>query len=123
MLSVEASATTATLQYTYDSFGISRTNRLDLTHYTLQISTSLFESSTIEVPLFADYPLGLPGPNCIADGSELQLLEVHLSKAIALYRVFQVWRRIGIARISDTLVNTYHVDWMTLSSVQQFDIR
>jgi hypothetical protein len=140
VLTVEASATTATLLYTYDSYWHGQTNKHDPARYILSIPTRAKKAeyatpndADIEVPFFADYALGIDGPHRVPTGTLLTLLLVHPQIALVLKPKLedgitvmadgeQAWERIGIARISEALGIYYKVDWMRASEVQKFKI-
>jgi hypothetical protein len=140
VLTVKASATTATLLYTYDSYWHGQTNKHDPARYKLSVLTKAKntgyaapDDSDIEVPFFADYALGIDGPHMIPTGALLALLLVHPKIALVLKQKVeggiavmsdgeQAWERVGIVRISEALRSYYMVDWMRASEVQKFKI-
>lgn len=120
----EASTTTATLRYTYNSFWLDGTNKLDMGHYKLTLGGEGF----LELAFWADYALAAEGPGHIPDGSDLTLLLVHPRISLVLvdtglgFSKVPQYRRVGIARISDDMVNEYRIDWMEFSEVTPFTI-
>ncbi|KAJ4371276.1 hypothetical protein N0V83_004493 [Neocucurbitaria cava] len=128
LLTVEASTIQAQLQYTINSYywtGESSTS--DTSRYKL-----LIEGGS-ELPFFADYALAAEGPRKILDGTQLTLLLVHPKVCLVLYpKMFNgvplmfdgeaVMQRIGIVRISETLVRYYSVDWMKGSEKKKLRI-
>jgi len=124
-ITVQASATTATLCYTHTS---SRTgdqqDELDPAHYHLKIAIPEVEGSAgYDIAFFADYPLGLNGPHKVINGSKVTILLVHPRVCLVLLpKLNDVWRRIGIVRIPEELITYYEVDWMRESEVRQFTI-
>ncbi|KAF2245985.1 HET-domain-containing protein [Trematosphaeria pertusa] len=141
VLTAEASCTTANLFYTYDSYWYGQTNKHDPMRYKLKVQTSDARrpsldtrADTVEIPFFADYALGIDGPHKVAEGEMVTLLLVHPKVSLVLRRKFdegraitvhggeQAWERIGIARISENLLNYYRVDWMRASEVKRFKI-
>ncbi len=124
ILKGEASTTTATLRYTYSSFWLDGTNKLDLSRYKLTMGAD----GVIDLRFWADYALAAEGPGHIPNGTELTLLLVHprvclvlLSTGMGFSSVPQ-YRRVGITRISDDLVDQYRIDWMEFSEVTAFSI-
>jgi hypothetical protein len=140
ILTVEASAKTATLLYTYDSYWHGQTNKHDPARYLLSVSTRIDNAqdatpngSDIQVPFFADYALGVEGPNKIEELTVLTLLLVHPKVVLVLKPKIEdreivvvdgemAWERVGIARISEAVGNYYMVDWMRSSEVTKFKI-
>lgn len=140
VLTAEASSTTATLLYTYDSYWHGQTNKHDPARYKLAVSTSskmsahvTVSDSNVEIPFFADYALGVDGPDKVDDGERLTLLLVHpkvslvvrpkLAAGVAVVVDGEpAWERVGIARISEALGNYYMVDWMRASHIKRFKI-
>lgn len=124
MLKGEASTTTATLRYTYDSFLPHSTNKLDMSCYKL----TLGDEGIIELPFWADYALAAEGPRHIPHGTDLTLLLVHPRISLVLIDTGQgfskipQFRRVGIARISDSMVDQYKIDWMEFSEVAAFSV-
>lgn len=120
----EASLTTATLRYTYSSFWHDGTNKLDLSRYKLTIGAE----GIVELPFWADYPLAAEGPENLPNGSELTLLLVHPRVCLVLvetgvgFSSVPQYRRVGITRISDDMVDEYRIDWMEFSEVTSFTI-
>ncbi|KAL6704426.1 hypothetical protein ACN47E_008278 [Coniothyrium glycines] len=122
-LDVEVSVAFVTLQYTDIA-----------TQYTIRVDiTEAGGRGHIDVPFFADYILSASGPYCVEHGAQIALLEVHSSVALVLWKGppenkdsstndVNVWQRIGIARISATLVDTYYADWMEFSEVRLMTI-
>lgn len=119
-----ASTTTATLRYTYSSFWHDGTNKLELSRYKLTIGAE----GVIELQFWADYALAAEGPGHIPNGTELTLLLVHPRVCLVLVDTRQgfsntpQFRRVGITRIQDDLVDQYRIDWMEFSEVTQFTI-
>jgi hypothetical protein len=136
MLTVEASSTTAFLKYTRDSFWHDRTNNLNLSRYSLSLGVShpgfRARAQQVELPFFADYPLAVRGARQIPENTTVNLLLVHPRVALVLVPIPKaagsedgeepMWKRIGIVRMSDDLINVYRVDWMSLSSLKKFRI-
>jgi hypothetical protein len=133
ILIVEASSTTAILKYVRDSFWHGGTNKINLLRYSLTIDA--FDprtefTSEVDLPFFADYPLAVEGPRQVAENTVVSLLLVHPRVALVLVLVAagsecgneDVWRRIGIVRMSNELVSLYNVDWMRSSTVERFKI-
>jgi hypothetical protein len=120
----EASTTTATLRYTYSSFWHDGTNKLDLSRYKLTLGAD----GVIELPFWADYALGAEGPGHIPNGSELTLFLVHPRVCLVLldmglrFSMTPRYRRVGVTRISENMVNYYKIDWMEFSEVKSFTI-
>lgn len=128
LLTVEASTIQAELQYTINSYywtGESSTS--DISRYKLLIKGGS------ELPFFADYALAAEGPRKIPDGTQLTLLLVHPKVCLVLYpKMFNgvplmfdgeaVMQRIGIVRISETLVRYYNIDWMKGSETKKLRI-
>lgn len=124
MIKGEASLATATLRYTYSSFWHDGTNKLDLGRYKL----TLGGEGIIKLPFWADYALAAEGPRSLPNGSELTLLLVHPRVCLVLtetgFGVSSIpqYRRVGITRISDDMVNEYRIDWMEFSELTSFTI-
>lgn len=124
VLKGEASMTTATLRYTYSSFWLDGTNKLDLSRYKLTLGAE----GIIELPFWADYALAAEGPGHIPNGTDLTLLLVHPRVCLVLvdtklaFSSTPQYRRVGITRISDDMVNEYRIDWMEFSEVTSFTI-
>jgi hypothetical protein len=134
ILTVEASATTGVLRYTYDPYWLGGKGNHDPVRYKLEITTLRGDSTeTVDVPFHADYSLGAAGPSNVAADTELTLLLIHpkvslvlrpaqRSVAPTIVNGVAAWERVGIARISDALLNYYHIDWMSGSEVRKFHI-
>ncbi|KAH8731948.1 heterokaryon incompatibility protein-domain-containing protein [Phaeosphaeriaceae sp. PMI808] len=134
ILTIEASATTGTLRYTYDPHWLGGKGNHDPVRYKLEITISRYDSNEpVEVPFFADYSLGAEGAALVPADSELTLLLIHpkvclvlrpASRPVAptIVKGVAAWERVGIARISDALLNYYHIDWMSGSEVKKFHI-
>ena len=134
ILTIEASATTGTLRYTYDPHWLGGEGKHDPVRYKLELQTSRGdEDETIEVPFDADYSLGADGPSIVPADSELALLLIHPKVCLVLRPAQRTvsptvvngvpaWERVGIARISDNLLNYYRIDWMHGSEVRKFHI-
>ena len=124
ILKCEASTTTATLRYTYSSFWLDGTNKLDPSRYKLTMGTE----GIIELPFWADYALAVEGPGHIPNGTDLTLLLVHPRVCLVLvntglsFSETPQYRRVGITRISDDMVEEYKIDWMEFSEVTSFTI-
>lgn len=124
ILKGEASVTTATLRYTYSSFWLDGTNKLDMSRYKLTLGAD----EIIELPFWADYALAAEGPGHIPNGTDLTLLLVHPRVSLVLvekklgFSENPQYRRVGITRISDDMVNHYRIDWMEFSEVRSFTI-
>lgn len=124
ILKGEASITTATLRYTYSSFWHDGTNKLDLSRYKLTLGAE----GVIELPFWADYALAAEGFGRIPNGTDLTLLLVHPRVCVVLvdtglaFSSTPQYRRVGITRISDNMVNEYRIDWMEFSEVASFTI-
>ncbi|KAF2626299.1 hypothetical protein BU25DRAFT_394934 [Macroventuria anomochaeta] len=124
ILKGEASITTATLRYTYSSFWLDGTNQLDLSRYKLTLGAD----GIIELPFWADYALAVEGPGHIPNGHDLTLLLIHPRVCLVLvdtglgFSKAPQFRRVGITRISDDMVNEYRIDWMEFSEVTSFTI-
>lgn len=135
VLIAQASCTTARLRYTYASYWHDQTNAVDLARYQLSIHNT--SAGAVEIPFFADYALGAEGSDKVPEGETVTLLLVHPKVSLVLRRRPQTggdgpgaalhwaegrWERIGIARISENLLNYYFVDWMKGSTVETFRI-
>lgn len=124
MLKGEASTTAATLRYTYSSFWLDGTNKLDLSRYKLTMGSE----GVIELKFWADYALAAEGPGHIPNGTELTLMLVHPRVCLVLVDTSQgfssspQYRRVGITRISNDMVDRYRIDWMEFSEVTKFSI-
>lgn len=135
VLTAEASSKTAILRYTYASYWHGQTNSLDAARYKLQVTNEERGGtmSTFEIPFFADYALAFDGPHQVKEGTQLTLLLVHPRVSLVLREKFEdgtpvmvdeelAWERVGIARISDALINYYGFNWMRLAEVVRFKI-
>ena len=135
VLTVEAYYINASLKYTHDSFWHGGSNKLNPSRYKLTIAALdpvLESESEHDLHFFADYPLAVEGPRHIPELTVLSLLSVHPWVALVLVPVLEtmgskdqkedLWKRIGIVRISNELVSLYRVDWMSLSVVKEFRI-
>jgi hypothetical protein len=94
--------------------------------------------SNHSVPIFADYALGFQGTHHVPNGSRVTLLLIHPQIALVLkpstlkigdsfanerqLSAEELWERIGIARVSDTLLDVYFVDWMRQAEIRHFII-
>jgi hypothetical protein len=134
VLTIEASATTAFLRYKYDPHWLGGKGNHDPLRYKLELTGLRGDSvETMHVPFFADYSLGVAGSSNVAADSQLTLLLIHPKVSLVLrpaqrpaaptsFNGAPTWERVGIARISDPLMNYYHVDWMSGSKVEKFHI-
>jgi hypothetical protein len=134
VLTIEASATTALLRYTYDPHWLGGKGNHDPVRYKLELTTLRGDSvETVDVPFFADYSLGAEGSSNVAANSQLTLLLIHPKVSLVLrpaqrsvaptsFNGAATWERVGIARISDALLNYYRIDWMSGSKVEKFHI-
>lgn len=120
----EASTTTATLRYTYSSFWLDGTNKLDLSRYKLTLGAE----GIIELQFWADYALAAEGSGHIPNGTELTLMLVHPRVCLVLidtglgFSSTPQYRRVGITRISNDMVDRYRIDWMEFSELTKFTI-
>jgi hypothetical protein len=139
----KASSKTAKLIYTYTSYshGIIGASRkigtYDHTRYKLEV---IGRDSTVEVPFFADYALGLEGPGHVPERSEVTLFLVHPCISLVLRRKYdsvgwpasneeemgtrldEIWARIGIIRVSENMMSYADGDLMWNHSVAGFCI-
>ncbi|CAO2655697.1 Nn.00g045000.m01.CDS01 [Neocucurbitaria sp. VM-36] len=127
LLTVEASTVHARLEYTTNtSYWTGGSATRDISRYKLSISGS-------ELPFFADYALAAEGPHNIPHGTQLTLLLVHPKVCLVLHaKQFNgapltfdgeaVMQRVGIVRISETLLQYYRIDWMRGSEVKKIRI-
>jgi hypothetical protein len=134
ILTIEASATTGTLRYTYDPHWLGGGGQHDPVRYKLEIEIARADSrENIEVPFQADYSLGADGPSKVPDETKLTLLLIHPKVCLVLRPAQRdiaptvvngvpAWERVGIARISDALLKYYRIDWMSGSEVRKFHI-
>jgi hypothetical protein len=133
VLTIEASANTAVLRYTYDPHWLGGSGTLDLVRYKLELQATDDDSGPVEVPFNADYALGAPGPSHVPANSELVLLLIHpevclvlrpAQRTVAPMVVNRVpaWERVGYARIPSVFLNSYQIDWMSGSEVRKFHI-
>jgi hypothetical protein len=144
VLTIEASATTATLRYIYAPHWLDGKGEHDPVRYKLELeyggqqvvdaSDDCAQSAeTIDIPFLADYSLGAAGPSCVPADSQLTLLLIHPKVCLVLRHAWRhgsrleingeiAWERVGIARISDALLNYYRIDWMKNSKVRKFHI-
>jgi hypothetical protein len=134
ILTIEASAVTGVLRYTYDPHWLGGKGDYDPVRYNLEFSAARGDSDeTIEVPFDADYSLSAAGPSFVPDHSELTLVLIHPKICLVLrpaqrpttHTVINgvtAWERIGHARISNALLDYYHFDWMSGSEVKKFHI-
>lgn len=135
VMTAEASYVPATLLYAYASYWHGQTNAHDPARYKLGVNTSNVRGGGVEIPFYADYALGLDGPHQVCEGETVTLLLVHPKVSLVLKKKSQegrmvtvaaekgreqAWERIGIARISEDLLNYYRVDWMRQSAVEKF---
>ncbi|KAH6639048.1 heterokaryon incompatibility protein-domain-containing protein [Boeremia exigua] len=124
VLKGSASTTTANLRYTYTSSWHDGTYALDTSRYKL----TLGGEGIIELQFWADYVLAAEGARHIPNGTELTLLLVHPRVCLVLVDTGQgfssvpQYRRVGITRISDDMVDRYRIDWMEFSEVAAFSI-
>lgn len=124
ILKGKVSLTTATLRKRYSSFWHEGTNTLDLSSCKLTLGAE----SIAELPSWADYALATQGPGNLPNGSELTLLSVHpriflvlLETGVGFSKVFQ-YRRVGITRIPEDMVNEYRIDWIEFLEETSFTI-
>ena len=134
ILTIEASATTGILRYTYDPHWLGGAGEHDPVHYKLELKTIRGdEIEMTEVPFHADYSLGVEGPSLVPANSKLTLLLIHPKVCLVLRPAQRAvspivvngvpaWERVGIARISDNLLNVFRIDWMHGSEVRKFHI-
>jgi hypothetical protein len=133
ILTIEASATTATLRYTYAPHWLDGAGAHDFLHYKLEFAPRTNSDVPIGVLFDADYLLSASGTSHVPENSELTLLLIHpkvclvlrpAQRAVAPTIVNRAitWERVGIARISENLINYYGVDWMAGSEVRRFHI-
>jgi hypothetical protein len=134
ILTIEASAVTGVLRYTYDPHWLGGKGDYDPVRYNLELSAARGGSDEIiEVPLDADYSLGAAGPSLVPDRSELTLVLIHPKICLVLRPAQRptaptvvngvpAWERVGHARIQEALLNYYHFDWMSGSEVKKFHI-
>jgi hypothetical protein len=133
-LTVEASSTTATVKYIYDTYGHDGLLTPNLSRYMLSFVALVglhmkeLNEVDIELPFFADYQLAAEGQYHVPNNKVVSLLLVHPRVALVLLQVSDgprdpvLCRRIGIVRISIEMASLYDVDWMGRSSVQKFTI-
>jgi hypothetical protein len=133
ILTIEASATTATLRYTYAPYWMDGVGAQDFLHYKLEVASRSESDVPIDVLFDADYLLSAAGTSHVPEDSELTLLLIHpkvclvlrpAQRAVAptIVNGAMTWERVGIARISENLVNYYGVDWMYGSEVRRFHV-
>jgi hypothetical protein len=134
-LTVYASSITALLRYTRDSPRRDITNNIDLSRYSLSIHILRPEyglDTRVEVPFSADYPLAVEGPRQIPENTTVSLLLVHPRVSLVLVPVPKaagsedgeepLWKRIGIIRVSNEVVNLYKMDWIKFPLLKKFRI-
>lgn len=134
ILTIEASATTATLRYTYDPHWLGGAGEHDPVRYKLELQAPRGDSeSPIEIAFDADYSLGAEGPSLVPADTELTMLLIHPKVCLVLRPARRTvspmvvngvpaWERVGVARISENLLNVFRVDWMHGSEVRKFHI-
>jgi hypothetical protein len=134
ILTIEASAITGVLRYTYEPHWLGGKGDFDPVRYNLELSAARGDSDEIiEVPLDADYSLGAAGPSLVPDRSELTLVLIHPKICLVLRPAQRptaptfvngvaAWERVGHARIQEALLNYYYFDWMSGSEVKKFHI-
>lgn len=113
-LKFRAARASAYLRYTHDSYHRDPGSKVDLLHYKLTIGHSM---DNADIRFFADYPLAASGPDQLFDGYPLTLVLIHPRIALVVRPVDRQFKRVGIARLSDSLVNQYEFDWMLGSFV------
>lgn len=134
ILTIEASANTGILRYTYDPHWLGGAGNHDLVRYKLEFTINRCDTSeAVEVPFDADYSLGAEGPSQVPANSELTLLLIHPKVCLVLRPAQRsvapivvngvpAWERVGHARIPEAFVNYYNIDWMSGSEVRKFHI-
>jgi hypothetical protein len=134
ILTIEASANTGTLRYTYDPHWLGGTGKHDPVRYKLELTMTRGDmTEQHEVQFDADYSLGAEGESHVPANSELTLLLIHpkvclvlrpaqRSVAPTVFNGIPTWERIGHARIPEAYVNYYNIDWMSGSEVRKFHI-
>lgn len=134
ILTIEASATTALLRYTYDApqdMSASAMGAQDPMRYALDLKVPApfnGPEERVEIPFFADYALAAEGLSRVPANAELTMLLIHGEVCLVLRRGStmvngeKAWERVGIARLSDALARLYRIDWMRGSVVGRFCI-
>lgn len=143
VLTLEASAVTATLAYTNyaNTDDVNFKEQVNAVNeyrlgYHADIEYGEAENGTIRVDVFADYILSLEGPSEVYEGAELTLLLVHPDVALVLKRKVEAgdymmidgeiaWERIGIARVTTEVTDIPGygmIDWMKYSEVRTFKV-
>jgi hypothetical protein len=131
---------TAVIENTYSPALHPHTNARDPSLYALnvevyqpymRIAPESVESIILNSTFFPDHVYTVDGPHRVRPGQEVKMLILHDKIALVLRRKFRtypdshdsgVWERIGIARLSDTMVHTYKIDWMSNDRLETFHI-
>jgi hypothetical protein len=134
ILTIEASANTGILRYTYDPHWLGGSGTHDPVRYNIELSIARGDAIELqEIPFDADYSLGAEGPSNVPADSEITLLLIHTKVCLVLRPAqreaaptvvngVQAWERIGHARIPETFITYYNIDWMSGSEVKKFHI-
>jgi hypothetical protein len=89
------------------------------------------ESIVLDSSFFTDHVLAANGPHKIEASQEVKALLFNTKIALILRRKITtsmnshdsgIWQRIGIARLSDTMINNYKIDWMSNARLGKFYI-
>jgi hypothetical protein len=139
-LTVKSHYATAVLETMYTPRRHSHTNALEPSRYTLKVdlyqpymrhAPGSVESIVLDSAFFPDHVYTVDGPHKVNAGQEVKVLLLHTKIALVLREKFKivadrhdsgVWERIGIARLSDTMVHTYKIDWMGSAHLGTFHI-
>jgi len=134
LLTIESSSAPAILEYTYDADWHLQTGALKSTLYTLKVRFSAHlggDDFFVEVPFFVDYALAADERHQIGKTETVEALLLHPQVALILRRKDSeilpadhdtLWQRIGIARLSDTMVNEYNMDWRSSATFGKYNI-
>lgn len=134
ILTIEASATTATLRYAYGPHWLGGAGDHDPVRYSLELNTSRGDQDeTTEIPFDADYSLGAEGSSLVPANTELAMLLIHPKICLVLRPAqrtvaptvvngMPTWERVGIVRISENILNVFRIDWMHGSEIRKFHI-
>jgi hypothetical protein len=139
-LNVKSFYATAVLESTHSPRRHSNLNALDPSLYGLKVdlyqpymrhAPGSVESIVLDSAFFPDHVYAIDGPHKVNAGQEVKVLLLNTKIALVLREKFKtdavgpdsgVWERIGIARLSDTMVHTYKIDWMSNARLGTFHI-